>query len=608
MKSSGRLFTGFILLFVALTQVGNAGARQTPYEESEGRRTPTYEETMAWFADLAADSPLIELTSFGTSPQGRKLPLVIADKEGRFTASANRDRDDRVVLLVEACVHAGESCGKDAGMLLLRALAENPDLASTLLDKVTLMFVPIFNVDGHERFGPYNRINQNGPEEMGWRVTGQNLNLNRDFLKADTPEMRAWLGMFNEWLPDFFIDIHSTDGADYQYAITYSLETRGNMDPGLTAWTVAYENGMIAAMAADGYPLAPYVAFKKWHDPRSGLRTWVATPRFSQGYAALQNRPGLLIETHMLKDYPIRVESTVKLVTHTMRWLNTEAGRLHNLTVAADEETASPGFRAAPFPLKFELAADSTTVEFAGVAYETVTSEVTGGKWNHFTGEPETMELQFFDKHIPSVTVDLPEAYIIPPEWTVAIERLAVHGVEFKRLASPMELEIRTWRFSDAKWRERPYEGRHPVTFSAEPLIETRLFPAGSVVVDMNQRAARVAAHLLEPRAPDSLVQWGFFDAIFERVEYVESYVIEEMIVEMLAENPALAVDLAERKASDPEFAADTWAIRNWFYAKTPYYDQRVGIYPVGGLVSREVVGGLRFAAEGTSTRVGLQD
>ena len=598
MNSSGRLFTVFILLALVLTQPLIAGARQTPYEESEGRRTPTYDETMAWFADLAADSPLIELTSFGTSPQGRKLPLVIADRQGRFTAADHLDRKDRVVLLVEACIHAGESCGKDAGMMLLRDLAENADLAATLLDKVTFLFVPIFNVDGHERFGPFNRINQNGPEEMGWRVTGQNLNLNRDFLKADTPEMRAWLGMFNEWLPDFFIDIHSTDGADYQYAITYSLETRGNMDPGLTAWTVNYEEKMNEAMVADGFPMAPYVSFKKWHDPRSGLKTWVATPRFSQGYTALQNRPGLLIETHMLKDYPTRVDSALRLVTNTIKWLNTDAGRLRGLVLEADQATASPEFRAEPFPLKFELAADSTTVEFAGVTYETVTSEVTGGEWNRFTGEPETMELQFFNRHTPSVTVDLPEAYIIPPEWTVAIERLEAHGVELHRLAASVELEIRTWKFSDAKWRETPYEGHHPVTFTAEPVTETRVFPAGSVVVDMNQRAARVAAHLLEPKAPDSLVQWGYFDAIFEREEYVESYVIEEMIIEMMADDPSLAAELAERKVADPEFATDPWAIRHWFYEKTPNFDQRVGVYPVGSLDSGEIVGGLGYVDE----------
>ena len=394
-------------------------------------------------------------------------------------------------------------------------------------------------------------------------------------------------------MPDFFIDIHSTDGADYQYSVTYSLETRGNMDPDLTDWTRAYEKEMNTAMAADGDPMAPYVAFKDWHDPKSGLRAWTATPRFSTGYVAIQNRPGLLIETHMLKDYPTRVEGALRLVTHTLRWLNLEAEGLRGLVLAVDAATSTVDFRAEPFPLEFELTEESTLVSFEGVAYETVTSEVTGGQWNRFTGEPKIMELEFFGELAPSVTADLPEAYIIPREWTVAIDHLTAHGVEFQRLKSPVELEVRTWRFSDATWQERPYEGHHPVTFAAEPMHETRVFAAGSVVVDMNQRAARVVAHLLEPKGPDSLVQWGFFDAIFGRVEYVESYVIEQMILDMLAENPELADELAERKAADPEFAADPWAIRYWFYARTPYYDSRVGIYPVGLLDSREVVEGL---------------
>ena len=148
--------------------------------------------TLRRFRNLAAVSVL------GMMLFGLGLPLVVADRQGRFAAADHADRDGRAVMLVQACIHAGESCGKDAGMLLLRDIAEDPDLAAELLEKVTLVFIPIFNVDGHERFGPYHRVNQNGPEEMGWRVTGQNLNLNRDFVKAETPEMRAWLEMYGE--------------------------------------------------------------------------------------------------------------------------------------------------------------------------------------------------------------------------------------------------------------------------------------------------------------------------------------------------------------------------------------------------------------------------
>jgi len=567
---------------------------ETPCEQSGGRETPRYAETMAWFETLAASSPIISTGTFGISPQGRSLPVVVADLAGRFNPDEHRERGDHAVVLVEAGIHAGESCGKDAGMTLLRDLAEDPQLARELLAEVTLVFIPIFNVDGHERFGPYNRINQNGPRQMGWRTTARNLNLNRDFLKADLPEMRSWLRLFNRWDPDFFIDIHSTDGADYQYALTYGLEVRGNMEAGLTAWTLAYRDGMVEAMAADGFPIAPYVSFRNWHDPRSGLVAGAMGPRFSQGYTALRNRPGLLVETHMLKDYATRVAAARLMVVNTLRWLAHEGPGLREAVRRADAWTASPAFRAEPFPLAFRRTDQSHPFRFLGVAYDKVVSEVTGGDWfRYHPDRPETMELEFFETLVPAVTARLPEAYIVPRQWEVVIDRLRAHGVRLRELAEPAEMEIRTWRFSDAHWRERPYEGHHPVDFQAESLHRTMLFPAGSVVVDLNQPLARVAAHLLEPLAPDSMVRWGYFDAIFERVEYVESYVIENMIAEMTAADPALLEQLAEEKARDPEFAADPWAIRNWFYMKTPYYDHEVGIYPVGALENRGVLEGL---------------
>ncbi len=578
----------FLLFFPAF---GICGTQlETIFESSGGRKTPTYEETMAWFDELAAASDLIQVSSFGTSPQGRSLPLIIADGLRRFDPVQHQDRQDEVVLLVQACIHAGESCGKDAGMLLLRELVTDQRATAELLDKVTLLFIPIFNVDGHERFGPHNRINQNGPDEMGWRVTATNQNLNRDFLKADTLEMRQWLRLYQEWLPDFLIDIHSTDGADYQYAITYGLETHGNMDAGLTDWTSEYSDAMNDAMKGAGYPMAPYVSFKQRHDPRSGLATWAAGPRFSQGYAAIQNRPGLLIETHMLKDYPTRVDAAHRLVLETMSHLNREAGALRRLVRAADNDVASPAFREKPFPLSFKLTENHRAFEFLGVSYEMVKSEITGGDWFRFSHQPETMSIEFYDELVPNITAQLPEAYLVPPEWTVIIDRLQMHGIQFSRLAEPTEVEVRSWRLHGAKWREKPYEGHHPVSFEMDPLVEKRVFPTGTVVVDMNQRAARVVAHLLEPQAPDSMVRWGYLDAVFERIEYVESYVIEDMIREMVIDNPGLLLELEEMKESDPDFAADPWAIRYWFYEKTPYYDEKVGVYPVGLVDQRPVV------------------
>ncbi len=317
------------------------GLPATPWAVGDGLRTPRYAETVAWCEAAAAASGQIEFTTFGSSGQGRPLPLVIWDRHGRFTPG---DRAGRAVVLLQACIHAGESSGKDAGMELLRDLVSgrHAERFGRSLDDVTFLFIPIFNADGHERFGPYGRINQNGPVEMGWRTNATNLNLNRDYLKADSPEVQAWLGLWRRWQPDFFIDAHSTDGADYQYALTYSLETQGSMDPGLTRWTLDYEEAMGEQLAADGWPMIRYVTFRQWHDPRSGLRSWVAGPRFSQGYTAIQNRPGLLIETHMLKDYPPRVRAAGTLIGRTLAWVDGRATELAALNLAADRHTASP--------------------------------------------------------------------------------------------------------------------------------------------------------------------------------------------------------------------------------------------------------------------------
>ncbi|MBK9470997.1 MAG: M14 family metallopeptidase [bacterium] len=566
----------------------------TPFEASSGRRTPRYDETVSWLRDLSAASPLLEYATFGTSPEGRALPLIVADLRGRFTAEALADRGpDHAVVLVQACIHAGESCGKDAGMLLLRDLAADPALADRLLDHVTLLFIPIFNVDGHERFSAWGRINQNGPEEMGWRVNAANLNLNRDYLKADTVEMRAWLALWRAWLPDFFIDVHSTDGADYQYALTYSLETHGNLEAGLTAWTLRYEEDLKAALAAQGRPIFPYVMLKDWADPTSGLVTSAATPRFSQGYVALQNRPGLLVEAHMLKDYATRVEVVGRLLRHSLGWLSGEAKSLRAAVAAADAFTAGPGFRAAPLALDFALTDSVRTVDFLGVGASAQVGAVTGGRWFRFDGGPQVLPMAMQDQLAPSVRARLPEAYLLPPAWGEAIERLEAHGVVSFRLPEPVTLPVRSWRLLDPKWQERPNEGHHPVKYSVEEFSETRTFPAGTVVVDLAQRAARVAAHLLDPQGPDALARWGFFDAAFERVEYVESYVIEEMIPRLLTENPGWAAELEARKAASPEFAADPWAIRMWFYGRTPWWDGRAGIHPAACLDDRSQVDGL---------------
>lgn len=558
----------------------------TPYEQSGCKTTPRYAQTMEFCNKLKGLSSCLKIESMGKSPQGRDIPLLIVDQNHNFTPAAVR-KSGNIVLMVQACIHAGEPDGKDAGLMLVRDMLLKGK-HKELLDHVTLLFIPIFNVDGHERFGPFNRINQNGPDEMGWRTTAQNLNLNRDYLKADAPEMQAWLKNINKWNPDFFIDCHVTDGADYQYKLTYSLELGGNMEAGLTSWTRDYyEKNLLSLLDADNTPAFPYVEFRNWHDPRSGLYLSPAPPMLSQGFFAVRNRPGLLIETHMLKDYKTRVEATYKTILHTMELLNRDRTNFLATIRQADLYTASVAFRKKIFPVKFRTSyKDSVLVNFKGVEYEAVKSSLTGGEWFIYHPEkPVIFKIPFFTKAEPIVSVMLPEAYIIPVEWNDIIRRIRLHGLKSYTINKPTIYTVQSYRFSNTHFRNVSYEGRISVNFDLDTLTMTREYQPGSVIVPMNQPLARVAAYLLEPSADGSLASWGFFNSVMEQKEYTESYVMERVAREMLAKRPNLQKEFDQKKASDSAFETNPDAIINWFYSKSPWWDSYLNLYPVGKLL-----------------------
>jgi len=611
----------FLVMILSCFYLSAQTEWQTWFERSGGTQTPRYAETISFCRKLAEASPMVSYSPFGISPQGRELPLLIVDREGLSDPGAIRETG-RIILLVEACIHPGESEGKDAGLMLIRDLVTKdverktwdirretkevvndtahpasriphrtspishpPSSISQLLDHVSLLFIPIFNVDGHERFGPYNRINQNGPEEMGWRVTATNLNLNRDFLKADAPEMQAWLTMFNRWDPDFFMDIHTTDGADYQYVLTYMMETRGNMDAGLTTWCDrVFLLAWTEEMEDAGYLVFPYIEFHAWHDPKSGLIRDAAPPMLSQGYVALRNRPGLLVETHMLKPYKQRVEATCQCLLSTLGILNLHYEQLKTLNKAADDFVTKEAFRSEPFPLWFEVSReDSLMVDFKGVEYSPVKSDLTGGIYYKYSDIPVTFQVPLFETVKPSKSVILPKAYIIPVEWKEVIDRAAWHNISMIPLSRDSAIRVTSYKFSNPRWQANPYEGRHPLQrVEKDTFSEVRVFPAGSVIIPVSQPAARVIAQLLEPDGDGSLLYWGFFDPIFEQKEYVEFYVMEPMAKRMMEEDPSLRKELEARMASDSTFATSPWLILNWFLERSPYADQRRMVYPVG--------------------------
>ncbi len=576
-----RIIILFILFWSLSVSAVSQDAWDTWCEQSGFNKTPRYAQTVEFCKRLADASPRVHYIPFGVSPQGRDLPLLILDKEG-FTNPQQIKARGRLILMIQACIHPGEPEGKDAGLMLFRDIAIR-GLDTAWLRGVSVIFIPIFNVDGHERFGPYNRINQNGPEEMGWRTTAQNLNLNRDYLKADAPEMQAWLKLFHTWNPDFFIDTHTTDGADYQYVLTYSLETGPNTDRELGAFLASgFEPRFKYHMHAKGYPVFPYVSFRRWHDPRSGLYSAPAPAMLSHGYVAACNRPALLIETHMLKPYKPRVLSTLEAIKFTLNELNTHQNQYKEIIQRADAFTSSVGFRSEPFPLGFSVSnLDSIFIPFAGYYYEVIQSDLTNGSWFRYTQTPDTMLLPWFNQAIPRDLVWLPDYYIIPPEWKTVIERLQLHGIQIQTLKNSIEVAVESYKLSNPQWRATSYEGRITLSLVAESINETRVFPAGSIVISLNQPQARILALLLEPVSSESFVYWGFFNAVLEQKEYAETYVMEPLARQMLEKEPSLKQEFELWKAAHPQMANDSWAQLNWFYSRTPWFDQQYGKYPI---------------------------
>ncbi|MGE0090074.1 MAG: M14 family metallopeptidase [Bacteroidales bacterium] len=582
----------FIICLLSSTLSGQNQKWLTWYEISGFTETPKYEQTIEYCNQLAKASPLIKITSFGKSPQGRDLPLLIIDKNRNFTPESVRNSGNAVIL-IEACIHAGESEGKDAGLMLIRdivLLNKYPEL----LDHVTILFIPIFNADGHERFSAYNRINQNGPREMGWRTTAQNLNLNRDFIKADAPEMQQWLVLFNSWLPDFFIDVHTTDGADYQYTITYGMNIYGNMNQQQTEWQNKYLVDIEEKLKTDNILIFPYVSFRQWHNPRSGLIHGIGSPRYSTGYSAAQNRPSLLIETHMLKDYKKRVDATYHMLKHSLKFINSDYSQLIKINKEADSIVSSKDFRKNELALNYRTSTDSSIVKFKGIDYKIVNSDLTGGQWFVYGKQPKEFDIVSFEKQEPIDLVKLPEAYIIPVEWTEIINRLSLHGITYTTLNEPTEILVETTRFSDVSLANNSFEGRQMVRdFTIQNAFETKIFPAGSVIVPMNQRTALVIAHLLEPVGPDSYLRWGFFNSIFERKEYVETYVMEKMAREMIEKNPKLKTEFDKAVAENPQFYNNQYSKLFWFFERTPYWDQQLNLYPICKIYDLNQINGL---------------
>jgi hypothetical protein len=567
---------------IAGVRAADAAALQTIAEQSGNLRTGRYDEVQRLCPAFQRRWPKqVRCIEFGRTPEDRPMLALVASADGVLDAEAAR-RAGRPVVVMQGGIHSGEIDGKDAGLLALRQMLEG-SVARGALAGATLVFVPVFNIDGHERFGRWNRPNQAGPEEMGWRTTAQNLNLNRDYMKAEAPEMVAMLRLLNQWDPILYVDLHVTDGAKFEHDISYGVEpTLAGLQPIRAAAQAMLAELMQRATAKGSLPVDFYPSFIREDDPASGFSVGVGQKRFSQAYWAGRNRIGVLVETHSWKDYPTRVRITHHTILSLMEMAARDGRQWMAAARAADELAAKRA--GTPMVLAYRNTERSRTIEFRGYEYQRTPSAISGTLVTRYDdSKPQLWRIPLLDEVTPAITVVAPRGgYLVPASHAKLVaEKLTIHGISFRRLErAPGAVDVEVFRATKAAPSAGTFEGRSVFAIEGDWSPERREVQAGALFVPIAQAKSELLMALLEPRDADSLASWGFFASAFERKEYMEAYVAEEVAGQQLRDDPALRAEFA-RRLTDPAFAASPQARLDFFYRRHASWDERFNLYPV---------------------------
>ncbi len=562
-------------LFISI----NSFAQQTSFEKSNKKETTTYEESISFYKSLAKTYPQqAKLFTYGNTDFGQPLHLLVLSKNQMFDPLAIRKSDKRIFLINNG-IHPGEPEGIDASMLFARDLLKNNKLPTN----VVICIIPVYNIDGsHNRSGT-SRANQNGPVAYGFRGNGKNYDLNRDFIKTDSKNSQAFQQIFNTWQPEIFVDTHTSNGADYQYTMTLIPTQKDKLNPILSGYlTQTLVPDLYSKMKNVGYELIPYVNSIN-ETPDAGITGYIESPRYSTGYAALHNTIGFMPETHMLKDFDKRVESTYKLLNTYVEVIARDAKLIGENKRKADEFTAAQK----DFPLDWKLNRSVyDSIEFKGYVAKYKPSEVSGvDRLYYDRKDPYTKKIKYWDKFEPSLTVTKPIAYVIPKAWDKVIALLKLNNVKMQQLATDVKLDLDMYYIGEMKTGTRPYEGHYQHSGVNLSTAKQKVqFYAGDYVVYVNQANNRYIVETLEPQAIDSFFNWNFFDSILGQKEGYSSYVFEDTAADLLKKYPDLNQKLEAEKLKNPELAKSGRMQLDFIYKNSDYYEKTYMRYPIGRL------------------------
>jgi len=568
-----KLLTCFTLLLINFLNAQNI---TTVFEKSNGTKTPTYFEAIDWWQKLDAQSGKVKMLTMGMSDAGYPLHLVVVANNGDYNFDNIRKNNKRVIL-VNNGIHPGEPDGIDASMLLARDIIINK---VKLPDNVVLAIIPVYNIGGCLNRSADYRVDQNGPEEFGFRGNSQNLDLNRDFIKCDSKEAKAFAEIFHLTDPDVFLDNHVSDGADYQHVMTLICTQHSKLGGVLGEYlNKTFEPSLYASMKEKGYDLIPYVnAFGD--TPDSGWPEFFESPRYSSGYAALWHTFSFISETHMLKPYDQRVKSTYELMKSFIDFTAKNSETIKQLR----DQTKQTVKTQAEFPIAWTLdRSQSSKRIYKGYTAAYKPSDVSGQRRLYYDrSKPYEKEVPFYNFYKPSINIQKPKAYIIPQGWWKVIELLKANKVQMTQLKKDSIIEVEVYRIDDYKTAARQNEMHHINSdVKTSTSIQKLKFKKGDYYVPMNQVANRFLIETLEPAATDSYFAWNFFDAILGQKEGYSGYAFEDIAADYLKNNPDVKAKLNQRVASDTAFAKNGRAQLNFVYENSPWVEPDYLRYPV---------------------------
>ncbi|MFD2934077.1 M14 family zinc carboxypeptidase [Spirosoma flavum] len=540
----------------------------SPFER-DSNQTATYAQIIGWYQQLDRQYDQAKLIEIGKTDVGKPLHLFLLAADKQFTS-----RPNRVTILINNGIHPGEPEGIDACMMLARDL-----LKANKLPKNTLVaIVPVYNVGGCLNRG-VSRVNQNGPESYGFRGNARNLNLNRDFIKAQSENTRAFQRMYQALKPQVFVDNHTSDGADYQHVLTYFATQKDKLHPTLSSYMIqTFQPELDKALIEKGFPPAPYVNHQG-DTPENGLIGYNDTPRYSTGYAALFNCFGFTLETHMWKAYPARVKASYVFDEAVIRLCERDAS-----TILANQQRANAAVqKQTTFSLNYILDRSKIdSVTFLGYQAAYKPSNVSGLKRLYYDRtKPYTKRVPYLNNFVADIQVNKPAAYIISQAWPDIISQLKRNGVAVQTLPNDTLMTVAAYYITDYKSPPRPYEG-HFVHTGVKLRTESQpiQFYKDDYLIHTNQATNRYIVEALEPQGVDSFFAWNFFDSVLDQKEYFADYIFEDTAADLVKRNPALRKQLDEKRAVDKTFAEQADAQLNFIYRQTPYYEKSHNRYP----------------------------